>query len=84
MVILEARLPSLQKTFDTILDNYLSGRARFYDFSMALSDLTTTKIFYEQIKLQHLREKLTLARLAGIEDFPGENFELLAKRLKGK
>jgi outer membrane protein TolC len=84
LVILEARLPSLQKTFDTILDNYLGGRTKFYDFSMALDDLTTTKIFYEQIKLQHLREKLTLARLAGIEDFPGENFELLAKRAKGK
>ncbi len=84
VVILEARLPSLQKTFDTILDNYLSGRTKFYDFSISLSDLTTTKIFYEQIKLQHLREKLTLARLAGIEDFPGENFELLATRLKGK
>lgn len=84
LVILEARLPSLQKTFDTILDNYLGGRTKFYDFSMALEDLTATKIFYEQIKLQHLREKLTLARLAGIEDFPGENFELLAKRAKGK
>lgn len=84
LVILEARLPSLQKTFDTILDNYLGGRTKFYDFSMALDDLTTTKIFYEQVKLQHLREKLTLARLAGIEDFPGENFELLAKRAKGK
>lgn len=84
LVILEARLPSLQKTFDTILDNYLGGRAKFYDFSIALDDLTTTKIFYEQIKLQHLREKLTLARLAGIEDFPGENFELLATRAKGK
>lgn len=84
LTILEARLPSLQKTFDTILDNYLAGRTKFYDFSMALNDLTTTKIFYEQIKLQHLREKLTLARLAGIEDFPGENFELLATRVKGK
>lgn len=84
LVILEARLPSLQKTFDTILDNYLGGRTKFYDFSMALDDLTTTKIFYEQVKLQHLREKLTLARLAGIEDFPGENFELLATRAKGK
>lgn len=84
LVILEARLPSLQKTFDTILDNYLGGRTKFYDFSMALDDLTTTKIFYEQVKLQHLREKLTLARLAGMEDFPGENFELLATRAKGK
>ena len=84
LVILEARIPSLQKTFDTILDNYLSGRTKFYDFSMALSELTNAKIFYEQVKLQHLREKLTLARLAGIEDFPGENFESLATRLQGK
>lgn len=84
LVILEARLPSLQKTFDTILENYLAGRTKFYDFSMALDDLTNTKIFYEQVKLQHLKEKLTLARLAGIEDFPGENFELLAVRGKGK
>jgi outer membrane protein TolC len=84
IVILEARLPSLQKTFDTILENYLAGRIKFYDFSMALDDLTQTKIFYEHVKLQHLKEKLTLARLAGIEDFPGENFELLATRIKGK
>lgn len=84
IVILEARLPSLQKTFDTILENYLAGRIKFYDFSIALDDLTETRIFFEQIKLQHLKEKLTLARLAGIEDFPGENFELLASRIKGK
>jgi outer membrane protein TolC len=84
IVILEARIPSLQKTFDTVLENYLGGRSRFYDFSTALDELNSTKIFYEEIKLQHLREKLTLARLAGIEDFPGENFELLAQRQKGK
>jgi outer membrane protein TolC len=84
IVILEARIPSLQKTFDTVLENYLSGRSRFYDFSTALDELNSTKIFYEEVKLQHLREKLTLARLAGIEDFPGENFELLAQRQKGK
>jgi outer membrane protein TolC len=84
IVILEARIPSLQKTFDTVLENYLGGRSRFYDFSTALDELNSTKIFYEEVKLQHLREKLTLARLAGIEDFPGENFELLAQRQKGK
>lgn len=84
LVILEARLPSLQKTFDTILDNYLNGRTKFYDFSLSLQDLTETKVFYEQIKLQHLQQKLTLARLMGVEDFPGENFELLASRAKGK
>ncbi|AUN97842.1 hypothetical protein DOM21_12095 [Bacteriovorax stolpii] len=84
IVILEARLPSLQKTFDTILDNYLNGRTKFYDFSLSLEDLSNTKVFYEQVKLQHLQQKLTLARLMGVEDFPGENFELLATRVKGK
>lgn len=84
IVILEARLPSLQKTFDTVLENYLAGRAKFYDFSMALEDLTNTKIFYEQTKLQHLTEKLNLAKAMGLEDFPGENFEHLAVRVKGK
>ena len=84
IVILEARIPSLQKSFDTILDNYLGGRTKFYDFSLSLQDLSDTKIFYEQTKLQHLKEKLTLARLAGLEDFPGENFEQLATRVRGK
>ncbi len=84
IVILEARLPSLQKTFDTILENYLNGKTKFYDFHLALLDLTETKVLYEQTKVNHLSQKLTLARLAGLEDFPGENFEHLATRVKGK
>ena len=84
IVILEARIPSLQKTFDTILENYLSGKTKYYDFHIALDELTTTKILYEQNKLEHLKQKLTLAKLSGIEDFPGENFEQLAQRVKGK
>ena len=84
LVILEARMPSLQKTFDTVLENYLAARAKFYDFSLALQDLTETKIYYEQVKLLHVKEKLNLARAMGVEDFPGENFEHLATRVKGK
>lgn len=84
ILILEARLPSLQKAFDTILENYLSGKTKYYDFHLALDELTNTKILFEQTKLQHLREKLNLAKLAGLEDFPGENFEQLAVRIKGK
>jgi outer membrane protein TolC len=84
IVILEARIPSLQKSFDTILDNYLGSKTKYYDFHLILDELTTTKILYEQTKLQHLKEKLNLAKLSGIEDFPGENFEQLAVRIKGK
>ncbi len=82
IVILEARIPSLQKSFDTILDNYLAGKTKYYDFHLSLDELTTTKILYEQTKFNHLKEKLLLAKIAGIEDFPGENFEKLAKRVK--
>ncbi|MGZ3787902.1 MAG: TolC family protein, partial [Bacteriovorax sp.] len=84
VVILEARLPSLQKSFDTILENYLNGKTKFYDFHLALQELTETKILFEQTKFNHLSEKLSLAKLAGLEDFPGENFEHLATRVKGK
>lgn len=84
LLILEARLPSLQKSFDTILENYLSGKTKYYDFHLSLAEWTETKILYEQYKLEHLREKLNLAKVAGIEDFPGENFEQLAVRIKGK
>ncbi len=84
LLILEARLPSLQKSFDTILENYLSGKTKYNDFHLALVELTETKILFEQTRLNHLKEKLTLAKLAGLEDFPGENFEQLATRVKGK
>lgn len=84
ILILEARLPSLQKSFDTILENYLGARTKYNDFHLALVELTETKILFEQTRLNHLKEKLTLAKLAGLEDFPGENFEQLATRVKGK
>ena len=79
-----ATLPSLQKAFDTILENYLNGKTKYYDFHLILDELTTTKILFEQTKLQHLKEKLNLAKISGLEDFPGENFEQLAVRIKGK
>lgn len=84
LVILEARIPSLQKAFDTILENYLSGKAKYNDFHLILMDLTDAKIVAVEYKLEHLREKLNLAKFAGLEDFPGENFEHLAVRVKGK
>jgi outer membrane protein TolC len=84
MLILEARVPNIQKTFDIILENYLNGKTKYYDFHIALLELTETKIALENTKLNHLKEKLTLAKLIGVEDFPGENFELLALKVKGK
>lgn len=84
IIVLEARIPSLQKAFDTILENYINGKTKYYDFHLILDELTSVKVLYEQKKLQHLQEKLDLAKVTGIEDFPGENFEQLAVRTKGK
>ena len=84
IIVLEARIPSLQKAFDTILENYINGKTKYYDFHLILDELTTVKVLYQQKKLQHLQEKLDLAKVTGIEDFPGENFEQLAVRAKGK
>lgn len=82
MLIQEARIPSLQKTFDTVLDNYLNNKTRYYDFHIVLSELTQAKILFEETKLLHLKEKLALAKYAGVEDFPGENFDKIAELKK--
>jgi outer membrane protein TolC len=84
VLIQEARVPSLQKTFDTVLENYLNNKTKYYDFHIVLSELTQAKILLEETKVLHLREKLALAKLAGIEDFPGENFEKIAELKKKK
>jgi hypothetical protein len=80
----------LQKTFDTILENYLNNKIRYYDFHIILAELTQAKMLLEETMLLHLKEKLALAKFAGIEDFPGENFERMAdfkqekKGIRGK
>jgi len=82
MLILDARMVSVQKAFDTILDNYLNNRVRYYEYSMAHDDLISTKILAETVKFEHLKEKLNLAKLMGVEDFSGENFEHLAVKAR--
>ncbi len=82
VLIQEARIPSLQKTFDTVLENYLNNKTKYYDFHLVLYELTQTKILLEETKLLHLREKLALAKYSGVEDFPGENFERMAESKK--
>ncbi len=84
LLILEARLPSVTKTMETVLENYLDNKARFYDYKLALADYISTKTLYENASLLHGQQKLALATLMGVEDFPGENFEKIVTREKGK
>lgn len=79
--ILNSRNASLQRNFDTILENYLDGKTTFLNFKIALEEMTHSKAKQEQIKLLHATDKLKLATIMGVEDFPGENFERLAKEM---
>lgn len=84
LLILEARVPTAQKTYDTILENYLDGKTRFNDYKLALDDFIETKVMYESFLAEHAQQKIQLAKVIGLEDFPGENFEKIVTREKGK
>ncbi|MBI2520560.1 MAG: TolC family protein [Bdellovibrio sp.] len=80
--ILEPRLKNARKTFDVALDNYTKKKANFTDFLHALRDFTETEISNANTKFQHLKAKVELASMTGVEDFPGERFEALALKAK--
>lgn len=84
MKVLNARTVSLQKMFDTALEDYLNKRGQFQDFRQSLLEMTEADVLYEYTKFRHLQEKVNLVNTMGLEDFPGENFEDLAVKEKGK
>lgn len=69
-----------QKNYDSVLDNYIAGRASYADIKLAIDNLVLSRINAEDVKYQHLLKKLELADFMGVDDFPGENFEKLAQR----
>lgn len=79
MTVLDARNSNLEKTFDHILESYLNRKVTFWDFRHALEEKIQTEIFTDQVKYEHLKNKVLLAQNMGLDDYPGENFERLAK-----
>ncbi len=69
-----------QSNYDSVLDNYIEGRATFSDIKIAIDNLVISHMNSENVKYEHLIKKLELADYMGLEDFPGENFEQLAQR----
>ncbi len=78
MTILEARIPTLQKTFDVILQNYIDRKTSYINFHNALEELIDSEVLKENTLFNHLNAKVQMAQIIGVEDFPGENFERLA------
>lgn len=69
-----------QKNYDSVLDNYIGGKASYSDIKLAIDNLVNSFSNSENVKYDHLLKKLELAEFMGLEDFPGENFESLAQR----
>jgi hypothetical protein len=44
--------------------------------------MTETEILFANTVFSHLAEKVELAKTIGLEDFPGENFESVAKKVQ--
>lgn len=69
-----------QSNYDSVLDNYVAGRATYPDIKLAVDTFVVAQINSENVKFDHLLKKLELSDFMGLEDFPGENFEALAVR----
>lgn len=76
--ILEARSLNSVKQYDVVLENYMNKKARFSDFQHALEEKNEARSRYAEMRFEHVKAKVLLARTIGIEDFPGERFENLA------
>lgn len=67
-----------QKNYDSVLDSYMAGRASFPEIKLALDNLVLSQINSQNVKYDHLLKKLELSDFMGLEDLPGENFDMLA------
>lgn len=75
-----ALLKNMKITFDKTLDNYISGKTSFANMKLVLELMVKSQEDVENSKYYHLVNKLELARLMGMDDFPGESFEGLVIR----
>ena len=77
----EAFLKNARKGFDQTVDDYLASKVPLTTLQQILEDLIQSQIEYENTKYMHLSEKVNLAELMGVDDFPGENFDKLTRSL---
>ena len=78
--ISSVQLDNAHKNFDVILDNYVAGNNSFADLKNAIKTLVDSGVNVENSKYTHLTMKLDLSDNMGLEDFPGERFDDLAKK----
>ena len=72
------------RAYDLILERYTAKKTPWINVSRALEEFAKSQIELDRLKFEHLEEKVDLASTIGVEDFPGDNFENLAKRMVRK
>jgi len=77
MPILKTQVENNNKTFDMTLDNYLDRRSSFLNYQSTLQEMVDANIDQATLVYRHVVEKLALAEVIGIDEFPGESFEEL-------
>lgn len=76
----QAQLKNARKVFDQAIDNYIESKSSYSDMKLVLDELIEANIDIENVKYEHLVEKLTYASVMGVDDFPGEKFENLVEK----
>ncbi len=80
-LIYKVKLENLNRTFDYIMDRYMSNKISFLYFKTYLEELSlTTDNFYSTL-YSHLKYKVELAKLMGIDEFPGEPLSQLVTKV---
>ena len=77
--IFAAQTVTLGKTFDLVLENYLNRKSSFLNFQDILIAMVNADIKQAQYHFLHTQEKVLLANQIGADDYPGHNFESMAK-----
>ncbi len=80
-LIYKVKKENLDKTVDYMIDRYMSGKISFLYLKTYLEELRETEKNFYNTQLTHLRYKLALADLIGVDDFPGNNFAKLATKV---
>ncbi len=78
--IISSMVQNSQRLFDINLNNYTQGKVRHSDLRQSLIDLIQNEENLALTKLTHLKSKVDLCTIVGIENFPGESFENLATK----
>ncbi len=76
----DAGLKNARKVFDKAIDNYLASKTSFANIKQILQHLQDASTNYHNTKYEHLAEKIQLARIMGVDDFPGERFDRLIEQ----